>query len=299
MKSNRRLDLLELTLTDSCAEYITQLEGEVASKATENNELRIQNHTLAEENSRLTELTRMLLSSPHFSDVLNDLSTNGLPPHFQTALQASQPQAQPQPQPAVSQTSIPSNVATDAPQRAGQEFSAHQQQNYQVNMVMVPDNRMDTYAAGWNSGIDMNYTHAPVFAVLEVPEGPAVDLELLSGKSSNFVEPSSESSKLEVPQIERPPLAVSNSTDNIKGIADSTYELDESDPSFALFLDEVPSKSVPSFVSIQSEKPSQYQLAVEPTSGDFAAASVRNFERLCSSMDAAFERVCRITDHLL
>ncbi|OKL63626.1 hypothetical protein UA08_00954 [Talaromyces atroroseus] len=272
-------------------EYITQLESEIASKATENNELRMQNHNLIEENSRLTDLTRMLLSSPHFSDVLNELSANGLPPQFQTAPQSSQPHVQPQPQPAVSQTPLP---LTDVTQRPRQEFPGHQQ-NFQVNMVMVPDNRMDVYAAGWNSGIDMNYTNASVFAVLEVPDGPAVDLEVLSGKSSNFIEPFSESTKLEVPQLERPPIAVSPSAETIKGVADTTYELDESDPSFALFLEDVPStsttSSLVSFVTIQSEKPSHYKLAVEPTSSDISAASVRSFERLCASIDAAFERV--------
>jgi bZIP-type transcription factor MBZ1 len=278
------------------AEYITQLESEIASKTTENNELRMQNHTLIEENGRLTDLTRMLLSSPQFSDVLNELSANGLPHQFQTA----PPQVQSQPQPAVSQAPIPS---TDVTQRPGQEFPGHQQ-NFQVNMVMVPDNRMDVYASGWNSGIDMNYTNASVFAVLEVPEGPAVDSEVLSGKSSTFVGPYFESSKLEVPQLERPPVTVSSPAETIKAVAEPTSESDESDPSFALFLEDVPSASTTrsdvSFVTIQSEKPSShYKLAVEPTSGEVAEASVRSFERLCSSMDAAFERVCRVTDHLL
>lgn len=277
-------------------EYITQLEGEVASKTTENNELRMQNHRLAEENSRLTDLTRMLLSSPHFSDVLNELSANGLPQQFQTS-QTSQPQSQPLP--AVSQPPMPSNMATDV-QRAGQEFPP-QQRNYQVNMVMVPDNRMDVYASGWNSGIDMNYNNASVFAVLDVPEGPAIDSEILSGKSSNFVEPSFESSKLELPQLDRSPVAISP-VETTKEVANPTHDLDESDPCFDLFRDEVPVKSTGldlSLTPIQSEKTSLYKLAVEPATSEISAASERRFERLCASMDAAFERVCRVTDHLL
>lgn len=249
--------------------------------------MRLQNHALAEENLRLTDLTRMLLSSPHFSDVLNDLSVNGVPAQLQGHQTTP---SQSHPQSVVSQTPIPSSAAGP-------------QQNMQGNMVMVQDNRMDIYSTGWNSGIDMNYTNANVFAVLEVPEGPAIDSEILSGKSSNFVETSSDSSKIEVPQLERPPVITSSAIESTKKVADSSYELDETDPSFALFLDDVSPSSATmsriSFDGVQTEKACVYQLVVEQDSEDISVASVRRFERLCSSMDAAFERVCRATDYLM
>ncbi|KAI5296042.1 hypothetical protein KEM52_005941 [Ascosphaera acerosa] len=53
-------------------EYIGQLEGEVTAKTNEANDLRMQNSALAEENARLMEFTRMLLSSPHFAHVLRE-----------------------------------------------------------------------------------------------------------------------------------------------------------------------------------------------------------------------------------
>lgn len=220
----------------------------------------------------------MLLSSPHFSDVLNDLSANGLPAQLQAAAQIPQPQHQPM----VSQAPIPTSVAGP-----------------QVNMTMVADNRMDVYGAGWNSGIDMNYNPS-VFAVLEVPE-PIIEVEALSGKSINFETPleSSGLSKVEVPQLERP-VPTSTVVDTCEAAA--TEELDETDPCFALFRDDVPVSSAPSaalFEKLESEKPSQYTLVVDQGSKDVSESSMRDFKRLCSSMDAAFDRVCRVTDYLL
>ncbi|KAI7973698.1 hypothetical protein EIK77_004304 [Talaromyces pinophilus] len=257
------------------------LASEEGKKLTskERRQLRNKNHALAEENSRLTDLTRMLLSSPHFSDVLNDLSSNGLPTQLQAAAQIPQPQHQPM----VSQAPIPTSVAGP-----------------QVNMTMVPDNRMDVYGAGWNSGIDMNYNPS-VFAVFEVPE-PAIEVEALSGKTSSFETPleSSESSKVEVPQLERL-VPASTVVDTCK-VAEATEELDETDPCFALFRENVPVSSAPLaalFERLELEKPSQYTLVVDRDSEDVSESSMRDFKRLCSSMDAAFERVCRVTDHLL
>ncbi|KAF5016150.1 hypothetical protein F66182_12263, partial [Fusarium sp. NRRL 66182] len=249
-------------------EYITQLEGEVASKTSENNELRMQNQALAEENSRLTDLTRVLLSSPHFSDVLNDLSANGLPAQLQAVAQIPQPQHQPM----VSQAPIPTSIAG------------------QVNMNMVPDNRMDVYGSGWNSGIDMNYNPS-IFAVFEIPE-PLIEVEALSGKSTTFEQSleSSGSSKVEVPQLGRPvtpPTVVGTC-----GVA-ATEELDDTDPCFALFRDDIPVSCAPPaalFERLGSEKPCQYILVVDQESQDISESSMRDFKRLCSSMDAAYER---------
>src|SRR5438874_1734309 len=79
-------------------EYISQLEGEVAAKTTEANDLQIQNRALMEENARLTDLTRMLLSSPHFSSFLGDISVNGLPAPQSSLPSAAQTSFQPKPQ---------------------------------------------------------------------------------------------------------------------------------------------------------------------------------------------------------
>ena len=221
----------------------------------------------------------MLLSSPHFSDVLNDLSTNGLPPQLQAAAQIPQPQHQPM----VSLAPVPQSVA-------GPQF----------NMTMAQDNRTDVYGAGWNSGIDMNFNPS-VLAVFEVPQ-PVFESETLSGKSYNFGTPTElcESSKVEVPVLERSPVTASTAVD-ISEVTEATEELDASDPCFALFLNDIPaSNDEPAvhFTGIGLEKPCQYTLVVGQQSADGSDA-IRDFERLCSSMDAAFDRVCRMTDHLL
>ncbi|KZZ94059.1 bZIP transcription factor, bZIP-1 [Ascosphaera apis ARSEF 7405] len=71
-------------------EYIGQLEGEVAAKTNEANDLRMHNRALVEENARLTELTRMLLSAPQFASFLNEYSD--IPPPSQNQTQQQQQQ---------------------------------------------------------------------------------------------------------------------------------------------------------------------------------------------------------------
>ncbi|KAI1639117.1 hypothetical protein F4809DRAFT_648762 [Biscogniauxia mediterranea] len=165
-------------------EYITQLETEIANKVTENGDLRAQNRALAEENRRLSDLTRMLLSSSSFSNFLDHLSTNP------AALPQSQPQVE-QRQPEARQ------MAKDV-----NPYSAQQQQ--QISMVMVPEQSMDFSMLNLNSDA---YNYQPqVFAVLETPEVPEIDTEALAGKSSNFVGmlPPLEDEKCEVPVLEAP-----------------------------------------------------------------------------------------------
>lgn len=285
-------------------EYIGQLEGEVAVKTNEANELRMQNRALFEENARLTDLTRMLLSSPHFSSFLNDFSLNGIP--------SSQPQQQQQVQPAVvSQPQMQQNHQKDVnPARVAQDFQM--QQNPQVGMVMVPEQSvnvptMDMNPSGWNSGIDMNFTNAPVFAVFEVPE-PVIDTGVLCGKSSNFVGSEVlETSKDEVPSLERPPVSEAPKEKTNVGTPNPDVEIDESDPAFALFLDSPPASQSSSpekvqnlFDGVESEKVlSTFELVVEDESTEVSAVTMRRFERLCHSMEAAFQRVSMVTAHLV
>ncbi|KAI1494246.1 hypothetical protein F5X96DRAFT_676552 [Biscogniauxia mediterranea] len=165
-------------------EYITQLETEIANKVTENGDLRAQNRALIEENRRLADLTRMLLSSSSFSNFLDHLSTNP------AALPQSQPQVE-QRQPEARQ------MAKDV-----NPYNAQQQQ--QISMVMVPEQSMDFSMLNLNSDA---YNYQPqVFAVLETPEVPEIDTEALAGKSSNFVGmlPPLEDEKCDVPVLEAP-----------------------------------------------------------------------------------------------
>ncbi|KAJ5648926.1 uncharacterized protein N7484_002649 [Penicillium longicatenatum] len=264
-------------------EYIGQLESEVAARTNEAHEARLQNRALYEENARLNDLARMLLGSPHFANFLNEMP-DSVPPQVQAH---QQPQQQPQ------QAPVPKEAAAPRPQ----EFQM--QQHPQPNMVMVPNQGMDASMlnSGWNSGIDMNYGNTPVFAVLEVPEGPALDSEVLSGKSSSIG--SSEPAKDEAPVFDRPEGEAVTQKSDI-GVANPDVEIDESDPAFALFVDS-PVSSAPSddlvFEGVQSEKSvPHYELVVDAAQA--SAVAHARFNSLCSSIEAAFDRVSIVTSHL-
>ena len=145
--------------------------------------------------------------------------------------------------------------------------------------------------AGWNSGIDMNFGNTSVFAVMEVPEGPALDTEVLSGKSSSI--DLAENSKNDAPVVSRP---ASDSPQFDIGVANPDVELDESDPAFALFVDSPAPASDLTFEGVTSEKASQFELVVD--NSDVSTAAKRRFDSLCFSIDAAFERVSAVTSYL-
>ncbi|KAE8144567.1 hypothetical protein BDV25DRAFT_166541 [Aspergillus avenaceus] len=287
-------------------EYIGQLESEVAARTNEAHDLRMQNRALYEENARLTDLARMLLSSPNFSQFLDEMPMNGMSASGQTqSPQQQQPQqlqSQPQHQQAMAQPPMQSNVPKDAGHgHNAQEFAM--QQNSQVGMVVVPNQGLDVATmgmnnGGWNSGIDMNYTNASVFAVLEVPEPPVLDAEFLSGKSSGLGDylPEVSNPKSEVPVFERAPAVEEPKNANF-GVENPDVEFDESDPAFALFADgPAPTHGEVSdapFEGIGSEK-SAFELVVECDS----QAAVSRFSYFCHNMEAAFERISMVTSHL-
>lgn len=281
------------------AEYIGQLESEVAARTNEAQELRVQNRQLFEENARLNDLARMLLGSPHFANFLNEMPDT-VSSQFQ-APQQQQPQTQPQAQ---SQQAAPQPNLQAMPKDANRAQEFQMQQNPQVSMVMVPNQGMDASMmnnGGWNSGIDMNYGNTPVFAVLDVPEGPVLDMEALSGKSSSPLG-LSEGSKDEAPVLDRPESAASAPQSDI-GVANPDVEIDESDPAFALFVDSSAptpaSNDDASFDGVESEKAAPYfELIIDQTSTQITAAAQNRFNYLCTSIEAAFERVSLVTSHL-
>ncbi|KAE8373842.1 hypothetical protein BDV26DRAFT_271114 [Aspergillus bertholletiae] len=283
-------------------EYIGQLESEVAARTNEAHELRLQNRALYEENARLTDLARMLLSSPNFSQFLDEMSINGVstsaqpqPPQQQ---QPQQLQSQPQQQP-----TMPANVPKDTTHGHGaQEFAM--QQNPQVGMVVVPNQGLDVAAmgmnnAGWNSGIDINYNPS-VFAVLEVPEPSIIDTEILSGKSSSVGSylPEITDAKNEMPVLQRMPMSEEPKETTV-GVENPDVDFDESDPAFALFADSPSTSQQESFDNffsgVGSEKSAHaFELVVENELQDAES----RFSYLCHSMEAAFQRVSLVTSHL-
>ncbi|KAI1139609.1 hypothetical protein F5Y05DRAFT_328453 [Hypoxylon sp. FL0543] len=272
-------------------EYITQLESEIASKVTENGELRAQNRALMEENRRLSDLTRMLLSSPSFSNFLDHLSSNP------TALpqQQSQPeQRQPEPR------QVPKDIN---PFAAGQQN--HQQQ--QIGMVMLPEHTMDFSMLNLNSDA-FNY-QPQVFTVLETPDIPVIDTEALAGKSSDFVGESfgSESEKTDAPVLETPMLPSSKAPEPLEGshmvacetvAADLDGDIYDDDdettmvPSKPVELDTDSLTAVDIFGGIESEKAfARYELVDSSDEDVTASIAARRVERLVASIDAVFARL--------
>ncbi|PLB44627.1 hypothetical protein P170DRAFT_393035 [Aspergillus steynii IBT 23096] len=287
-------------------EYIGQLESEVAARTNEAHDLRMQNRALFEENARLTDLAHMLLSSPNFSQFLDEQGINGLPTsnqpqqQSQSQQQQAQPQAQQQP-PTMSQPPMQASLPKETP-------PTHSPQDYPMQqnpqMVMVPNQGLDVSAmglnnGGWNSGIDMNYANTPIFAVFEVPEPPVMDTEILSGKGSPLgsLLPETASNKEEAPVLECPPVTEQPQAPGV-GVENPDVEIDESDPAFALFADlptSVPESSDKPFEGVTSDKSEPvFELIVENES----KATAQRFAHFCHSMEASFQRVSMFTSHL-
>lgn len=273
-------------------EYITQLESEIASKVTENGDLRAQNRALIDENKRLSDLTRMLLSSPSFSDFLERLSSN--------PAQISQPAPQMEQRQDARQP--PKDVST---------YGAQHMQRQQIGMSMMPEQNMDFSMLG---GVDADaYNYQPqVYAVLETP-APQIDACALSGKPSNFVGQSFESDdeKVDMPVITRPVIVEEKST--APKAPETPIAIDEdfeNDPDFALYhnstaapvsadgaaaveLDtEHLSQLDDLFGGVGSEKTlARYELVDAAIEEEAAARSMARFERLAASLEAVCTRL--------
>lgn len=244
---------------------------------TENGTLRAENRALADENKRLSDLTRMLLSSPSFSDFLDRLSSN--------------PQQLPQ-APAQETRQVPKDV---------NPYAAQQQlQQQQIGLAMIPEQTMDFSML--NMDTTDGFYQPQVFTVLETPE-PALDASVLSGKSKDIVEEQFESEKVEMPVIERPvevPTPVVTPVD----------EQFENDPVFALYhdtpatetkapveLDTEGLSNVDIFGGIEPEKVlARYEL-VDATEEDAAAAmAMARVQRISANLESVMSRLEMLVD---
>ncbi|KAG4437887.1 hypothetical protein IFR05_006647 [Cadophora sp. M221] len=264
-------------------EYIGQLEGEIAVKVNENTDLRAQNRALMEENTRLSDLTRMLLSSPSFSGFLDTLASNPAAAQTAQAVQQQPQQVEQQPQ----------RVRKDVNPYAAQQ---QQMQQQHIGMTMIPEQTMDFSMLDLNSA----YSYQPqVFSVLSLPE-TILDTETLSGKSSSFSTSASDAEKVELPKIERLPVSEPVEAE-LSVVVDEEFD---ADPAFALFSAPVSASASESkqdldlsFLANLSIKPSQYEL-VTKTDDAASDAAFRRVERLARDMDACVERLMSLTMHL-
>ncbi|PHH59286.1 hypothetical protein CDD81_3410 [Ophiocordyceps australis] len=197
-------------------EYISQLEAEIATKVTENGALRSQNRALLEENKRLNDFSRMLLSSPSFSNFLDHLSTNP------AATTQSQVKVEPQ-----QQVPTQNQVRKDV-----NPYGNQAQQQQQIGMAMIPENSVDFSLLSLDNN---SYNFRPQVFVVDTPDVPvSLDTSLLSGKTPSIVEEPLESNDGKV-EVTAPEWAVA-SPHATEQIDDATVDEGfESDPEFALF----------------------------------------------------------------
>ncbi|KAI0131400.1 hypothetical protein F4814DRAFT_167792 [Daldinia grandis] len=281
-------------------EYITQLEAEIANKVTENGDLRAQNRALIEENKRLTDLSRMLLASPSFSNFLDNLSSNPSAPsqqhqhqHQHQQQQQQQQHQQPQQQQPQLETQVPKDV---------KPFVAGQQNQYQqIGMVMMPEQTMDISLLSMNP--DYNY-QPRVFAILETPEMPIIDTEALAGKGSSFVESfSADAEKNGAPVLEslmevpEPVEITADSEVSEYSVADldgDIYDDDETTitSSKPVELNTDSLTAVDIFGGIEPEKTfARYELIDFSGKDTVAIMAARRVERLAASLEPVLARL--------
>lgn len=158
------------------------MEADLAVKAEEAASLKLQNRQLTEENTRLTDLTRMLLSSKAFAGFLQELGNsapNSVAPLAQQKQQHRQQPLQSQPQPQSQ------NHLKDVPVYEATRQLQNTDQNMQVGMTLIPDTPLDMsmFDGGYNTFIPtQDFT---VFSMMEIPVPPTVDMSVVCGKKSS------------------------------------------------------------------------------------------------------------------
>lgn len=169
------------------AEYIGQLEGEVALKAQENVTLRSENDALIQENERYRGFIETILRHPAFGPFMNDISKDpsllGLP---SAPSQSSQNQSQPQqPQQQTQQTQSQSQHHQGQQQLSddtkpdflnfdASQVHVPQQDTERVNLATIPENDFSKLNINGFQGLDFNNFQSvnafPVTAISSDPE---------------------------------------------------------------------------------------------------------------------------------
>lgn len=256
-------------------EYIGQLEGDLTAKADESAALRAENRQLREENTRLTDLTRMLLSSQSFAGFLQELSQGNVAEGSRQQSRQERPQQQAQPQPTRKDIN-PHEVARQL----------HNQQP-QIGMALIPEAPVDMSlydTSSWNSSGRSTDYH--VFSVNEVPRGPAVEITKLGGKTEQPAVLSAETLKM-IPAITEVPAAVQNVCERPATWASDVTVTDEK---CRLVADRT-THSDASFVPVKSPK-----LALELCTSEWdVGADVDGFtvsvEAGCSELEQTLKRL--------
>lgn len=273
-------------------------------KVNEANELRIQNRALMEENARSRAFIERLLRHQAFTPFLEELSRD-------ESLQSKSTM------PALSSTSTtptPAPARKDVNMYQNQQFGGMSQpENPQIGMALIPETPLDISMLNLNSnnwGVNNmnsfnNYQQPQVFAVTELPEGPAnpIDTEALTGKGFSSVFAAEDDSpvdevKPDFPVIERPvesqaaPVEVEEEDDS------SEFELYRSAPAPSAPATVAPLENHESlFGGVNPEKVfAHFELTIaDEVANELLMA---RFERQCAKMESVCERIAALTSHL-
>lgn len=236
-----------------------------------------------EENTRLTDLTRMLLSSQAFSGFLQELSNSGVPnnaqPQQQQPRQVQQTQSQPQPK----RKDVSSHEAARQIQ--------NQNNHMQVGMTLIPETPLDMSifdgAGSWNNVVPSN--DFQVFSVTEMPEPPKLDMEAISGKSSECK--SIPSSNKDLPMIQSLPMMtpVSKDLPVITSASDDLYDYDTTVITTELEL------SAPLSITLAKAAISSEILAAHPPQQQASSSGTwSTLDQLCEELDDTCQRLSEL-----
>lgn len=246
----------------------------------------------------------MLLSSPSFSNFLDQLSSNpsllpGAPPQTAPAAEQRQPEAARQP-----------------PKDVNPYLAQQQLQHQRIGVAMIPEPTIDFSTL--NLEADTFNFQPQVFAVLETPEVPlSIEASVLSGKESNFVGPQydvpEDDEKVDMPVIERPAVAEEKkvTAPPAEPVEERVDEEFESDPTFALYhsTSASPSESKPPaeididslsnieiFGGIESEKfLARYELVDASAEDASVAVSMARVQRQFARLEHVMARLESLT----
>ena len=272
-------------------------------KVNEANELRTQNRLLMEENARSRAFIERLLRHQAFGPFLEELSRD----------EALQPKASMASMPS---TSTPTVAApASAPFQQTQQFSGlPESENLHVGMTMIPETQIDfsmlnlnNNGNNWGANNGFNFQQPRVFAVLEVPEGPAnpLDTEAMSGKGYSAIFNAEDDSPVEevkpdFPVIEHP-IQSEQST-----CATTVEEEEEEDSEYDLYSSS-PARSSPATVSAPLENHEVLFTNPEKALAHFSlvisdeaeeARLAERLERRIAAMEPVLQRLAAITSML-
>jgi hypothetical protein len=235
----------------------------------------------------------MLLSSPSFSDLLNEMSNNPA-----LVNQASQIQPQPAPQQQEQQPRQP-------PKDVNPYTASLQHQQQQMGTAMVNQGSSDFANIGLENEPN-NFILQPQVFTLSTPELiPSIDVTMLSGKSSNFVgeQLDADDDKVQLPVIERPAEKSLSAPEQPPHPVDPEFE---SNPEFELYhtptspvsaADEEEAWKVNVFGGVQPEKVlARYELVDASEEEQCALLALEKVQRTCERLEATRVRIEELLD---